>query len=80
MVEYKQPFDLELNDEGIYRGKKYKLLSIEQGLHATKLTLCNGREEVRNVLADEFAVRVDTHLSLDQFAELYKQAKALKYI
>jgi len=83
---YKEPFDLELNDDGIYLGKQYKLLKIETNLMdryvLVLLNLHNDKETIHNVPASEFAVKVKAEhsLTLDDFVLLYKKAKELRYI
>jgi len=58
-VNYKEPFDLELEDEGVFRGKRYKISKIEiSSFGCVNLTLYNKYETMHNVLGVDFAVRI----------------------
>ena len=81
MVEYKKIFDLELEDEGVFEGERYKISKIENSLGQGRviLTLYNKKKVVWNVDAEMFAVKFSS-LTIDSFVRLYKEAKTKRLI
>ena len=81
MVEYKKIFDLELEDEGVFEGERYKISKIEKNLGQGRviLTLYNNKKVVCNVDAEMFAVKFSS-LTIDSFVELYNEAKTKRLI
>ena len=82
MVNYKKVFDLELEDEGVFEGERYKISKIEKNLGQGRvvLTLYNNKKVVCNVQAEELAVKAEYSLTLNEFAQLYNKAKELRLI
>ena len=80
IVKYKEVFDLELEDEGVFEGERYKISRIERKFDRATLTLYNDKKVVCNVRAEEFAVKAEHSLTLDEFAQLYKEAIRLRLI
>lgn len=88
---YKEPFDLELGDVGIFEGKRYKLLKTETSLNDNEILtlepyydpfipeISRDTKTLHNVPAYKFAVEKHS-LDLDEFVLLYKKAKELRYI
>ena len=81
MVSYKKIFDLELEDEGVFEGERYKISKIEKNLGQGRviLTLYNNKKVVCNVDAEMFAVKFSS-LTIDSFVRLYKEAKTKRLI
>jgi len=80
MANYKEAFDLELEDEGVFRGERYKISKIENNLgNRIILSLYNNKEVIENVDAEMFAVKFSS-LVIDDFVRLYKEAKTKRLI
>lgn len=78
-ASYKEVFALELGDEGVFEGERYKISWIDNKLDRVILTLYNKKKVVYNVDAEMFAVSIGITIDkLEPGESIILQSKQLR--